>query len=165
MRSPVDTLEEVKLKHLLTTLCTATALLAAPAFADDSTFNEDAVAAMKGGIVIEAPWAVSLKDDEVLVFMTIHNGSDDADTIKSVSSKAAENVAIAKFDGGAMQNSEDLETLDTPKGEATNLTQDGYHLRLTDLKEKVKSGDTISLQLDFEETGDLMVDVSVAVMN
>lgn len=153
------------MKHLLTTLCTATALFAAPVMAEEGSFNEDAVAAMKGGIVIEAPWAVSLKDDEVLVFMTIHNGSKETDTIKSVSSKAADSVAIAKFDGGAMQNSEDLDTLETPKGEATNLTQDGFHLRLTDLKEKVKSGDTIPLKLTFEDTGELMVDVSVAVMN
>ena len=151
------------MKKLLTTVLATAVLTATPALAEDA-FNEEAVAAMKDGIVIEAPWAVSMKDDEIIVFMTIHNGGEASDTIKAITSDVADTAGIAKYDGGPMLNPEEVETLDTPKGEATNLDQDGYHLVLTDLKEKVESGDTVPVTLEFEDTGELVVQVSVAVM-
>jgi len=150
------------LKRLLTTLAAAT-FVASPSLADEA-FNEEAVAAMKDGIVIEAPWAVSMKDDEIIVFMTIHNGGDESDTIKSISSKMADKAGIAKFEKGPMLNAKAVETLDTPKGEATTLDQDGYHLVLTELTEEIEGGDTVALTLEFEDTGELEVLVSVAVM-
>ena len=151
------------MKKLLTPVLAIAAFAASPALADEA-FNEDAVAAMKDGIVIEAPWAVSMKDDEIIVFMTIHNGGEDSDTIMGISSDAAETATIAKFDGGPMLNAEGIEELETPKGEATNLDQDGYHIMLTDLKDKVEGGDTVPVTLQFKDTGELKVDVSVAVM-
>ena len=151
------------MKKLLTPVLATVAFAASPALADEA-FNEDTVAAMKDGIVIEAPWAVSMKDDEIIVFMTIHNGSEDSDTIMGISSDAAKTATIAKFDGGPMLNSQGVENLDTPKGKATTLDQDGYHIVLTDLKEKLESGDTVPVTLQFEDTGELKVDVSVAVM-
>ncbi len=150
------------MKRLFTTLAVA-ALVASPALADEA-FNEDAVAAMKDGIVIEAPWAVSMKDDEIIVFMTIHNGSEDSDTIKGISSKVADKAGIAKFEKGPMLNAKAVKTLDTPKGEATTLDQDGYHLILTELTEEIVGGDTVPVTLEFEDTGELEVMVSVAVM-
>ena len=151
------------MKRLLATAMVTSALLTSAAIADE-TFNQDAVAAMKGGIVIEAPWAVSLKDDEIIVFMTIHNGGDESDKIIGVSSEVSENAILAQFEGGPMQNSTELKLLNTPKGEATNLDQDGYHLLLSDLKEPVEGGETVPIRLNFEESGELEVLVSVAVM-
>ena len=150
-------------KALIPALAAAT-FTVSPVFAEDTSFNEDAVAAMKDGIVIEAPWAVSLKEDEIIVFMTIHNGSEDSDTIKGVKSKVADKAGIAKFEDGPMRNAKAIETLATPKGEATSLDQDGYHLILTELTEDVESGDSVPLTLEFEDTGELEVIVSVAVM-
>lgn len=164
--SPVDTLEE-ELKKLLTPVLAAAASVAAvasPALADEAAFNEEAVAAMKGNIVIEAPWAVSMKEDEIIVFMTIHNGGDESDTITGISSDLAETAAIARFEGGAMLNAEGVESLEAPQGEATSLDQDGYHLVLTDLTDEIESGDTVPVTLRFEEMGELDVDVSVTVI-
>lgn len=151
------------MKKLFTPVLAAAVLGALPALAEEG-FNEDVVAAMKDGIVIEAPWAVSMKDDEIIVFMTIHNGGEDSDIIKGISSEVAETAGIAKFDGGPMLNAEGVDELETPKGEATSLDQDGYHLVLTNLREKVESGDTVPVTLEFEDTGMLEVLVSVAVM-
>ena len=151
------------MKKLLVPAFAALSLAASPVLAQEA-FNEEVVAAMKDGIVIEAPWAVSMKEGEIIVFMTIHNGSGASDTIMGISSDVAETAAIAKFDGGPMLNAEGVEKLDTPKGEATSLDQDGYHLVLTDLKKKVTSGDIVPVTLQFEDTGELKVDVSVAVM-
>ncbi len=151
-------------RFLVSALAVST-LLASPLAAEDTSFNEDAVAAMKGGIVIEAPWGVSMKKDEIIVFMTIHNGGEESDVIKAVKSDVAETVGIANFEGGSMRDSKNVETLDTPKGEATTLDQDGYHLVLTDLTEEIESGDTVPLTLEFEDTGDLDVQVSITVIN
>ncbi len=153
------------MNRLLVTALAATAMLATPLAAEEASFNEDAVAAMKGGIVIESPWGVSMKKDEIIVFMTIHNGGDDTDTIKAVSSKLADTAGIANFEGKAMRDSKSLKTLDTPKGEATNLDQDGYHLVLTDLTEEIESGDIVPVTLEFEDTGELEVQVSITVIN
>jgi len=160
--SPVDTQEE-ELKNLFTPVLATLALAASPAFADES-FNEETVAAMKDGIVIEAPWGVSMKEDEVIVFMTIHNGGEKSDTIMGISSDSADTATIAKFDGGPLQNAEGIESLETPKGEATTLDQDGYHIMLSDLTETLESGDTVPVTLQFEDMGELKVDVSITVI-
>ena len=153
------------MNRLLVPAIAAAALLASPLVAQDAAFNEDAVAAMKGGIVIEAPWGVSMKDDEIIVFMTIHNGGDESDTIKAISSELADKAGIANFEGGALRDAQTIETLDTPKGEATNLDQDGYHIVLTELTDEIESGDIVPVTLEFEDTGDLEVQVSITVMN
>ena len=153
------------MNRLLATAFAATALLATPLVAQEASFNEDAVAAMKGGIVIEAPWGVSMKKDEIIVFMTIHNGGEETDTIKAVSSEVADKAGIANFESKSMRDSKSLETLETPKGEATNLDQDGYHLVLTELTEEIESGDIVPVTIEFEDTGELEVQVSVTVIN
>ena len=151
------------MKKLLIPALAAAAFSASPVLADEAAFNEETVAAMKGHIVIEAPWGVSMKEGEIIVFMTIHNGGDESDTITGISSDMAETATIARFDG-PMLNPEDVESLETPMGEATNLDQDGYHLVLTDLTGEIESGDTVPVTLRFEDMGELKVDVSVTVM-
>lgn len=150
----------------------AATFMAAPAFAEDApakqekVFTQDSVAAMQGDIVIEAPFAVSLKDDEILVFMTIHNGADADDILKSISSDAAGAASVAEYRmDGTTRKTAMLDELPTPGNNAVMLDQGGLHFVLTDLKEPVKGGDTIPLVLKFEETGDLELEVSVAVMN
>ena len=142
----------------------ATLPFAAPLAAEEVTFNKDAVAAMKGDIVIEAPYAVSMKDDEIIVFMTIHNGADEDDVITAVSSDAAGEASLAKYEGPGKPDFERLEKIETPGNNAVLLDQGGYHVLLNGLKKPVEGGDTIPLILTFEETGDLEVEVSVAVM-
>lgn len=144
-------------------------LVAAPAFADEEPekiFSQDSVAAMQGDIVIEAPYAVAMKEDEILVFMTIHNGAKADDVITSVSSDAAEKATLANYEGsGSERTTKMLKALPTPGNNAVMMDQDGYHVVLTDLKKPVEGGDTIPLILTFAETGDMKVEVSVAVLN
>lgn len=148
---------------------TAATLVAAPAFAEDEPkleFSQDSIAAMQGEIVIESPYAVAMKEDEILVFMTIHNGAEADDVITSVSSEAAEKASLANYEGsGADRKTTMLEKLDTPGNNAVMMDQDGYHVVLTDLKKPVEGGDTIPLTLNFAESGELEVQVSVAVLN
>jgi copper(I)-binding protein len=146
----------------------AAMLISAPAFADETAekvFSQTSVAAMQGDIVIEAPYAVAMKEDEILVFMTIHNGAKADDVITSVSSEAAEAASLADYEGtGDARKTTMLEKLDTPGNNAVMMEQNGLHVVLSELKEPVEGGDTIPLTLTFAETGDLTVEVSVAVL-
>lgn len=149
------------------TLAVATAILVAtPAFAEEEkVFTQDSVAAMQGDIVIESPYAVSMKDDEILVFMTIHNGAKADDTITAVSSEAAKKASLAEYQGrGADRKTEMLGKLPTPGNNAIMMDQDGYHVVLSGLTKPVEGGDVIPLVLTFAETGDMKVEVSVAVL-
>lgn len=146
----------------------AASLVAAPAFAEEQpelVFSQDSVAAMQGDIVIESPYGVAFKEDEILVFMTIHNGAKDDDVITSVSSEAAEKADLAEYEGsGKDRKTNTLEEIETPGNNAVMMDQDGYHVVLSDLKEPIKSGETIPLILNFAETGELKVEVSVTVL-
>ncbi len=155
----------------------AAILVAAPAFAEDKVeekaekaepelvFSQDSVAAMQGDIVIESPYAMAIKDDEILVFMTIHNGAKADDVLTSVSSDAAKKADLAEYEGsGANRKTNTLKEIETPGNNAIMMDQDGYHVVLTDLEKPVEGGDTIPLTLTFAENGDLKVEVSVAVL-
>lgn len=153
------------MKRTLPLAVAAATLAAAPLAAEDLKFDEAAVAAMKGDIVIEAPYGVSMKDDEIVVFMTVHNSAKAADSITSVSSDAADSAKLAQYEGkGEDKKAAMLDKIDTPANDAVMMDQDGYHVVLSDLKEPVKAGDVIPLTLTFAETGDLEVQVSVAVL-
>jgi len=124
-------------------------LVAAPAFAEEQpelVFSQDSVAAMQGDIVIEAPYGVD-------------------DVITSVSSEAAEKADLAEYEGrGKDRKTNKLEEIETPGNNAVMMDQDGYHVVLSDLKEPIKNGETIPLILNFAETGELKVEVSVSVL-
>jgi len=156
------------MKFTKTLALTAATLVAAPAFADEEpelVFSQDSVAAMQGDIVIEAPYGVAFKEDEILVFMTIHNGAKADDVITSVSSEAAEKADLAEYEGsGGDRKTTKLEEIETPGNNAVMMDQDGYHVVLSELKEPIKNGETIPLILNFAETGELKVEVSVSVL-
>lgn len=141
----------------------AAALIAVPALAAEEPADEMSTAALlSDGIVIENPWAVSLKDDELIVFMAIHNSAGN-DKIYGVTSEGADEAALAKFDktltGGGMVSS-----IVTKADEVTYLDQDGYHVHLTGLKEEPQNGGSVKVTLSFEEAGDLEIEVSVSVV-
>lgn len=157
------------MKRTIPLALAAATLVAAPAFAEDQpekVFTQDSVAAMQGDIVIESPYAVAMKENEILVFMTIHNGADADDVLTSVTSEAAAKANLAEYEGsGENRKTTMLEKLPTPGNNAIMMDQDGYHVVLTDLKKPVEGGDTIPLILNFAETGEMKVEVSVAVLN
>jgi len=153
------------MKRSIPLAITAMCLTGSAALAEDTAFNKDAVAAMKGDIVIESPYAVTMKEGEVVVFMTVHNSAD-TDVINGVSSDAAKTAKLARYEGfGEDRKTETLDKIEAPAGEAVLLEQNGYHVLLTDLKEPVKGGDVIPLTISFAETGDMEVQVSVAKIN
>ena len=133
----------------------AAATLAFPAFAGD---------AMK--IMVDDPYArVSTEGAKSgAVFMTIMNHSDADDRLIAVSSDVAERAELHthKEDAnGVMQMLHVEEGFPVLAGRMHPLERGGDHIMLMGLKQSLSHGDTVSVTLTFEKSGDVTVDIPV----
>jgi len=98
-------------------------------------------------------------------FMTIKNVGTDADRLVSASSPIAGLVEIHEMamDGGMMKMRA-LKGIDLKPGATVELQPGGYHVMLEDLKQPLKQGEQIPVQLTFEKAGVLEVKVHVEAM-
>jgi hypothetical protein len=98
-------------------------------------------------------------------FMTIKNVGPDADRLLSASSPVAGLVEIHEMamDGGMMKMRA-LKGIDLKPGATVELQPGGYHVMLEDLKQPLKQGEQIPVQLTFEKAGVLDIKVHVEAM-
>ena len=98
-------------------------------------------------------------------FMTIKNVGTDADRLVSASSPIAGLVEIHEMamDGGMMKMRA-LKGIDLKPGATVELQPGGYHVMLEDLKQPLKQGDQVPVQLTFEKAGVLDIKVTVEGM-
>ena len=100
----------------------------------------------------------------VVYFMI--KGSDAADRLTgiAVSSEIANRAELHthRQEGGTMKM-EKLEAINIPGGGQTMLKPHGDHVMLIGLKQPLKQGETISLELMFENAGTIGVDVPVLI--
>ena len=98
-------------------------------------------------------------------FMTIKNVGPDADRLVSVSSPAAGLVEIHEMAmEGGMMKMRALKGIDLKPGATVELQPGGYHVMLEDLKQPLKQGEQIPVQLTFEKAGVLDIKVNVEAM-
>ena len=98
-------------------------------------------------------------------FMTIKNVGPDADRLVSVSSPAAGLVEIHEMAmEGGMMKMRALKGIDLKPGATVELQPGGYHVMLEDLKQPLKQGEQIPVQLTFEKAGVLDIKVHVEAM-
>lgn len=96
------------------------------------------------------------------VFLTVHNGSAEADTLISGASPIAERVEIhnvAEKDG--VMKMFEVEGIEIPAGSTVELKPGGYHIMLMGLKEPLEKGKTFPLTLEFAHSGKIEVTVEV----
>jgi len=97
-------------------------------------------------------------------FMQLKSPADSS--LVAVSSPAAKIVEVheMKVEGGMMKMSA-VDKLALPAGKAVELKPGGYHVMLMDLVKPLKEGDTVPLQLTFEDKAGKKstVDVKAAV--
>lgn len=86
-------------------------------------------------------------------FLTISNSGAE-DQLLSVSSPVASRMEVheMKMDGNVMQMRQ-IESLAIPAKGKVNLMPGGYHLMFIDLKEPLKAGDVVDIQLKFKKAG------------
>ncbi|MFC9393821.1 copper chaperone PCu(A)C [Streptomyces sp. NPDC057027] len=95
-------------------------------------------------------------------FLTIKNGSDTADKLTSVTSPISDDVTIHESKNQKMQQ---VKFFDIPANGELKLERGGNHIMFMELKKTPKQGDTVSIELHFEKSDPIKVDVPVEAAN
>lgn len=110
-------------------------------------------ASIAGEISIENAWVRSAPPVATVLagYMTIHNHSGKAITLTAVTSPAFDSVELHRttlHDG--MMHMEAVKELIIKGGAMVKLEPNGYHLMLSNPRQKVRTGDTIPFTLKFD---------------
>ncbi len=123
------------------------------------------VVASQGSIEVLDAWARSTADGQSVAgaFMTIRNTGEAADRLLSASSDAAGFVEVheMKMEAGVMNMAEVAGGLEVPAGASLALKPGGYHIMLIDLNQPLAQGQVITITLEFEQAGAMVVPVQV----
>lgn len=92
-------------------------------------------------------------------YMTITNGTGQADALVSVSTPAAANPEIHQTteDASGMMGMHPVDRINIPAGGTVTLEPGGFHIMLINLTGELKVGSTIELTLTFEKAGQVKV--------
>ncbi|RKN38015.1 copper chaperone PCu(A)C [Streptomyces hoynatensis] len=91
-------------------------------------------------------------------FLTIENTGDADDALTSVTSEAADSVEIHTTEGGTMHQAD---ALLVPAGGELRLAHGGSHLMIMGLDSRPAEGDTVPIQLHFEKSPAISLEVPV----
>ena len=126
------------------------ALLALPAFAQDTTV---------GSITVAHPWARATPGavKNSAAFMMLDNKGV-ADKLVGVSGDVAKEIQIHSMitEAGVMKMRE-IKSLDIPANGKAELKPGGFHVMLIGLKDGLKEGEKFPLKLKFEKAGEVTV--------
>ncbi|WP_129841410.1 copper chaperone PCu(A)C [Streptomyces sp. RFCAC02] len=95
-------------------------------------------------------------------YLTISNTGDTDDALTSVTSEAAESVEMHETEGTTMHR---VDSLAVPAGGTLRLDRGGNHLMLMGLERRPDEGDTVPLELHFETSAPITLDVPVEAAN
>ncbi|WP_063784143.1 copper chaperone PCu(A)C [Streptomyces sp. SBT349] len=91
-------------------------------------------------------------------FLTVENAGDADDTLTSVTSDLAGTIEMHETVDNTMRQ---VDSFTVPAGGALTLARGGNHLMLMDLTGKPTEGETVSIELHFEESEPITLDVPV----
>jgi copper(I)-binding protein len=96
-------------------------------------------------------------------YFVIENGTTADDTLLSVNSEiaCATEVHMSMSDANGVMSMTLQESVSVPAGEQVDFKPGGLHVMLVDLKKDLNVGDMITLTLNFENAGELTVQVPV----
>jgi len=95
-------------------------------------------------------------------FMTIRNGSNEADILLGAESPAARVVEIHQtVMNGDVMSMVPVPSLEIPTGGEVTLKPGGYHVMLIDLQQALSVGDTIEITLIFQNAGRMEITLEV----
>ncbi|HEY9371117.1 copper chaperone PCu(A)C [Streptomyces sp.] len=95
-------------------------------------------------------------------FLTIKNAGDAADKLTSVTSPLSDDVTIHETKNQKMQ---EVKSFDIPANGELNLERGGNHIMFMSLKQQPKQGDKVSIQLHFEKSDPITVELPVEAPN
>lgn len=95
-------------------------------------------------------------------FLTIKNAGDAAAKLTSVTSPLSDDVTIHETKNQKMQ---EVKSFDIPANGELNLERGGNHIMFMSLKKQPKQGDKVSIQLHFEKSDPITVELPVEAPN
>lgn len=114
---------------------------------------------------IAGPWARATPPGSTLsaAFMTLDNGDGPADRLLDASSPGAGRVEIheTRQIGDVMQMRQLEQGLEVGAGSRIEMAPGGLHLMLLDLPAPLVAGESLTLNLRFEHTGDIQITVPI----
>jgi copper(I)-binding protein len=116
-----------------------------------------------GGIEIVDPWARPANAGaNSAIYFEISNGGGD-DQLQSASCQVAEKTELHRtiIDADGTARMEHQAHVDIPKGETIIFAKGGLHVMLIDLKQALDVGDNFDLTLQFRNSGEVTVNVTV----
>jgi periplasmic copper chaperone A len=125
----------------------------------------------RGGaaVNVENAWArpsMAAKDGSGTVsgiFMVVSNGGKEADRLIGGVTAAAEKVEVHEtiMEGEVAKMQQVAGGLEIPAGGSVMLKPGGYHVMLIGIKQDLKVGDKFSIDLQFEKSGTITLEVPV----
>lgn len=97
-------------------------------------------------------------DDMAAGFLTVENNGDGGDRLTSVTSTISDDVTIHETKNQKMQ---EVKSFDIPAGGELDLERGGNHIMFMALKQQPKQGDTVSIELHFEKSDPIKVELPV----
>jgi copper(I)-binding protein len=91
-------------------------------------------------------------------FLTVHNSGGEADKLISVTSGLSDDITIHESKNQKMR---EVKAFDVPAGGELNLERGGNHIMFMKLKQQPKQGEQVTVELRFEKSGLLRVELPV----
>ncbi|URN12700.1 copper chaperone PCu(A)C [Streptomyces radiopugnans] len=95
-------------------------------------------------------------------FLVVRNDGDTADRLVSAASDISGDVQIHETSGGRMRR---VDSLTVPANGTLELSRGGNHLMFMDLERKPAEGEKVSVELRFEKSDPITVEVPVEAVN
>jgi copper(I)-binding protein len=91
-------------------------------------------------------------------FLTVENDGDGEDRLTSITSTLSDEVTLHETENQKMR---EVESFDIPAGGELDLERGGSHIMFMALKQRPKQGDTVSIELHFEKSDPIRVELPV----
>lgn len=133
---------------------------------DADTTDRPMPSAAEQRLTIEAPWIRPAPQGAVsAMYATLVNGTTAPDTLYAVRFAGADSVEIHETqpmdDGSGMSGMREIGPLPVPPTSRVRLQPGGKHVMLMGLKEALNVGDTLTVFLNFSDTGPRQLTVPV----
>lgn len=135
-------------------LASVVALTAVLALAGCSTSSDSGPELKVSGAFMPQP----VGDDMAAGFLTVQNNGGDADKLTSVTSDISDDITIHESKNQKMQ---EVKAFDVPADGELDLERGGNHIMFMQLKQKPKQGEKVAVELRFEKSGPIKVELPV----
>ncbi|MCJ9428380.1 copper chaperone PCu(A)C [Kordiimonas marina] len=115
-------------------------------------------------ITIGQPWArqTGNRTMSAAVYLSIHNGTEIADTVTDVSTPLAKMAQVHRsYEKDGIMHMDHVPNLPIAPGETLTFSPGGYHIMMMHLTKPLKEGDVFPMTLHFTHAGDVQIYVEV----